>query len=188
QGADPYHPRRRLSHRRGQAGVIPFRSIFARIIILHVIAVVVTAIVMPLVLSWLVTSAANDLHDQAMREQAEQVARHLDVRPDGHWVLDLPPGLQDLYSTAYGRYAYAVLDANGGVLFSSLKDRSPIFERDPRSPNHPFMTTRTGDATMSGVSIEREVAGRKVWVQVGEDLAHRDVIIDDVVAEFFRRA
>jgi signal transduction histidine kinase len=168
--------------------VIPFRSIFARIIILHVIAIVVAAIFMPLALSWFVTSAANDLHDQAMREQAELVARHLDVRPDGHWVLDLPPGLRDLYSQAYGRYAYAVLDADGKVLFSSLQDHAALFPSDPRSPGYAFMTTRHGDASMSGVSLEREIAGRKVWVEVGEDLAHRDVIIDDVVAEFFRRA
>jgi signal transduction histidine kinase len=168
--------------------VIPIRSIFARIIILHVIAVVVTAIFLPLALSWFVTSAANDLHDQAMRDQAELVARHLDVRPDGNWVLDLPPGLKDLYSQAYGRYAYAVLDAEGRVLFSSLTDHAAIFAADPRSPGASFMTTQHGAAAISGVSLEKEIAGRKVWVEVGEDLAHRDVIIDDVVAEFFRRA
>jgi signal transduction histidine kinase len=39
---------------------------------------------------------------------------------------------------------------------------------------------------MSGVSVEREIAGRKVWIEVGEDLAHRDVIIDDIVADFKR--
>jgi signal transduction histidine kinase len=168
--------------------VIPIRSIFARIIILHVIAVVVAAIFLPLALSWFVTSAANDLHDQAMRDQAELVARHLDVRPDGNWVLDLPPGLKDLYSQAYGRYAYAVLDAEGRVLFSSLTDYAAIFAADPRSPGASFMTTQHGAAAISGVSLEKEIAGRKVWVEVGEDLAHRDVIIDDVVAEFFRRA
>jgi len=31
------------------------------------------------------------------------------------------------------------------------------------------------------------VDGRRVRVQVGEDLAHRDVIIDDIVADFFKR-
>jgi signal transduction histidine kinase len=96
--------------------------------------------------------------------------------------------LKDLYSEAYGRYAYAVLDAEGRVLFSSLADHAAIFAADPRAPGASFMTTRHGDAAISGVSIEKEVAGRKVWVEVGEDLAHRDVIIDDVVAEFFRRA
>ena len=41
---------------------------------------------------------------------------------------------------------------------------------------------------MSGVSMARSrwVSGT-VWVQVAEDLAHRDVIIDDIVADFFKR-
>jgi signal transduction histidine kinase len=163
------------------------KSIFARIIFLHVIAVVITAIFMPLVLYWFVSSAAHDLHDQAMRDQANVLARHLALR-DGSLTLDLPPALHDLYSQAYGRYAYAVLDENERVLFSSLKDHGPIFIRDPHSADHAFMTARAGEAAMSGVSVKKTIDGRTVWVQVGEDLAHRDVIIDDVVAVFFRRA
>src|SRR5262249_51319181 len=45
---------------------------------------------------------------------------------------------------------------------------------------------RAGKAAISGVSLLKEVDGRKVWVQVGEDLAHRDVIVDDIVADFFK--
>ena len=167
--------------------MIWLKSIFSRIIFLHVIAVVVTAIFMPLVLYWFVRSAANDLHDQAMREQADLVARHLTLGADGSWGLDLPLALQDLYSQAYGRYAYAVIDDGGGVLFSSLKDQTPLFVRDPRSPDRAFLTMRHGEDAMSGVSVEKDISGRKVWVQVGEDFAHRDAIIDDVVGEFFRR-
>jgi len=167
--------------------VIWLKSIFSRIIFLHVIAVLITAIFMPLVLYWFVRSAANDLHDQAMREQADLVAHHLVLGANGGWTLDLPPPLQALYSQAYGRYAYAVVDDGGRVLFSSLEDQSPLFARDPRSPDHAFLTTRSGDAAMSGVSLEKEISVRRVWVQVGEDFAHRDVIIDDVVAEFFKR-
>jgi signal transduction histidine kinase len=167
--------------------VIWLKSIFSRIIFLHVIAVVVTAIFMPLVLYWFVRSAANDLHDQAMREQAELVAHHLALGADGRWTLDLPPALQDLYSQAYGRYAFAVIDDGGRVLFSSLKDQSPLFARDLRSPDRGFLAMRSDDAAMSGVSVETEISGRKVWVQVGEDFAHRDAIVDDVVGEFLRR-
>ena len=57
--------------------MIWLKSIFSRIIFLHVIAVVITAIFMPLVLYWFVRSAANDLHDQAMREQAQAEARRI---------------------------------------------------------------------------------------------------------------
>ena len=113
--------------------MISSKSIFSRIIFLHVIALIITAIFMPLVLYYFFKWAANDLHDQAMREQADLVAHYLVLRPDGSWTLDLPPALQDVYSQAVGRYAYAVLDDTGRVLFSSLKDRSLIFSTDPRS-------------------------------------------------------
>jgi signal transduction histidine kinase len=167
--------------------MISFRSIFSRIIFLHVIALVITAIFMPLVLYYFFKWAANDLHDQAMREQAELVAHYLVLRPDGSWTLDLPPALHDVYSQAVGRYAYAVLDDSGRVLFSSLKDRSLIFSADPRSSDVSYLETRHGNAAVSGVSLVKEMDGRSVWVQVGEDLAHRDVIIDDIVADFFKR-
>jgi signal transduction histidine kinase len=122
-----------------------------------------------------------------MREQAELVAHYLVLRPDGSWTLELPPALHDIYSQAVGRYAYAVLDDSGRVLFSSLKDRSPIFSGDPRSSDVAYLETRRGNAAVSGVSLVKEMDGRSVWVQVGEDLAHRDVIIDDIVADFFKR-
>jgi signal transduction histidine kinase len=167
--------------------MISFKSIFSRIIFLHVIALVITAIFMPLVLYYFFKWAANDLHDQAMRDQADLVAHYLVLRPDGTWTLDLPPALQDVFSQAVGRYAYAVLDDSGRVLFSSLKDHSPIFSADPRSSDVAYLETRRGNAAVSGVSLVKEMDGRSVWVQVGEDLAHRDVIIDDIVADFFKR-
>jgi signal transduction histidine kinase len=167
--------------------MISFKSIFSRIIFLHVIALVITAIFMPLVLYYFFKWAANDLHDQAMRDQADLVAHYLVLRPDGTWTLDLPPALQDVFSQAVGRYAYAVLDDSGRVLFSSLKDHSPIFSADPRSSDVAYLETRRGNAAVSGVSLVKEMDGRSVWVQVGEDLAHRDVITDDIVADFFKR-
>jgi signal transduction histidine kinase len=167
--------------------MIPFKSIFSRIIFLHVIALVITAIVMPVVLYWFFKWAANDLHDQAMHEQAQLVSHYLVLRPDGNWTLDLPPALEDIYSPAVGRYAYAVIDDTGRVLFSSLKDRSPIFPTDPRTSDIAYLETRRGNAAFSGVSLVKEVDGRKVWVQAGEDLSHRDVIVDDIVADFFKR-
>src|SRR5215212_7642800 len=84
-----------------------FRSIFARIIFLHVIAVLLVSLFTPLALFWFLKSAANNLHNEAMREQALLVANYIMRRSDGSWALDLPPSLHDFYSQAYGRYAYA---------------------------------------------------------------------------------
>src|SRR4029434_10917810 len=79
------------------------------------------------------------------------------------------------------------VDDTSRVLFSSRKDRSPIFDTDPRGSNVTYLDTRHGNAAISGVSVAKEMDGHKVWVQVGEDLAHRDVIVDDIVADFFKR-
>jgi len=167
--------------------VISFKSIFSRIIFLHVIAMLIIAIFMPLGLYWLLKAAANDLHHRVMLEQADLVANYLVLRPDGHWSLDLPPALQDLYSQAYGRYAYAMLDDKGRVLFSSRKDMSPVFSTDARSPDVAFPRSRRDTGEVAGASVAKEIGGQTVWIEVGEDLAHRDVIIDDVVADFFKR-
>jgi signal transduction histidine kinase len=167
--------------------MISLKSIFSRIIFLHVIAVMITAIFMPLVLYWFLKSAANDLHSTAMREQADLVAHYLALRPNGDWALDLPPALQDLYSPAYGRYAYAVLDESGRVLFSSLSEQARTLSADPPSSDIGSSEIPHGSVAMSGVSLMKEIAGRNVWVRVEEDLAHRDVIIDDIVADFFKR-
>ncbi len=57
--------------------MIRFKSIISRIVILHVIAVVLTSILMSLALSWLLNLATNNIHNAAMQEQAESVAHHL---------------------------------------------------------------------------------------------------------------
>ncbi len=38
-----------------------------------------------------------------------------------------------------------------------------------------------------GISEPVEIAGEKLWIEVSQDLAHRDVLIDDIVADFFTR-
>lgn len=168
--------------------MIRFKSIVSRIICLHVIAVAIVSIFMPLSLYWLLSLAVTSLHNADMQDQADSVAHHLVLRADGSWALDLPVGLQDLYSHAYGRYAYAVVDAAGRVLFSSLEDNSPIFPADIRSPQVAFLETRYGNATIAGTSVPKEISGRTVWIQAGENLTHRDVLIDDIVTDFFKRA
>jgi signal transduction histidine kinase len=164
-----------------------FRSTFAQIIFLQVIALCVVSIFMPLTLYWFMRSAADDLHGLAMLDQADVLSNHLESREGGGLVLDLPASLLDLYSEAYGRYAYAVVDETGQVLFSSLQDRSPIFTGNSRSSEAVFLRTRRGNKAISGVEFPSEIGGRTIWVQVGEDLAHRDVLIDDMVTEFFKR-
>ena len=163
-----------------------FKSILSRIVILHIVAVVITSVFMSLALSWLLNYATNNIHNEAMQEQAVSVGEHLTAQPDGHLVLDLPQDLLGLYSQAYGRYSYAVIDDHGRVLFSSLRDNAALFPADARSSDVEFLQQRLGDATVSGASIRKTVGGQTVWIQAGEDLANRDVLTDDIVADFYR--
>ncbi|GMO20500.1 sensor histidine kinase [Bradyrhizobium sp. TM233] len=151
-----------------------FKSLIWRIVFLHILAVAVVAIFLPLVLFWLLNSEIDQLHRDAMRAQAEVLAERIVARPDGLLTFNLPDSLKGLYSEAYGRYQYDIRDAEGRLLFSS--HRRSAAAAAPRSSE-----------TISGAAVTREVDGKTVRIQVAEDLAHRDVIIDDIVSNFFRR-
>ena len=166
--------------------MIRFKSIISRIVILHVIAVAITSILMSLALSWLLNLATNNIHNDAMEEQAASLAHHLVPQADGSLSLELPPNLQGLYSQPYGRYSYAVVDAKGKTLFSSLQDMEPVFPEDPHAAAVQFLETRKGGAAISGASIRRVIGDKPVWVQAAEDMANRDVLIDDIVEDFFK--
>jgi signal transduction histidine kinase len=163
------------------------KSIISRILWLHMIVVGSASILMPLALYLLLVRETDHVHRQAMHEQADRIAEHLAVRPSGLWTLDLPEEMRDIYSEAYGRYIYAVLDASGQILFSSRREISPIFPENARSPEPAYLATHVSGASISGASIPKEIGGRKVWIEVAENLSHRDVLIDDVVANFLQR-
>jgi signal transduction histidine kinase len=164
-----------------------FHSIVTRAIALHLVAIVVTSIFMPLTLYLMLKYAAQDLHEHALREQAAELARLIDRGPDGALKVHLTPRLADLYSDDYGRYSYAVGDGGGRVLLSSFADRRALTSTVP-SVNE--VTSFSGDydgTEIFGVSVPVEISGQKLWIEVSQDLAHRDVLIDDIVAEFFTR-
>jgi signal transduction histidine kinase len=163
-----------------------FKSIISRIVFLHVVAVVITSILMSLALSWLLNYATNNIHNKAMEEQAVAVGEHLHKSADGRLELDLPLDLLGLYSPEYGRYSYAVVDGAGNVPFSSLKDHSALFAADPHANDVAFLQQKRGDATVSGASLRKVVDGQPLWIQAGEDLGNRDVLIDDIVADFYK--
>lgn len=159
----------------GRARSLTFKSLISRIVFLHILAVAVVAIFLPLVLFWLLNSEIDQLHRDAMRAQAEVLAERIVVQPDGTLTFNLPDSLKGLYSDAYGRYQFDIRDAEGRLLFSSHR-RSAAAAEALRSSE-----------SISGAAVTREIDGKTVRIRVAEDLAHRDVIIDDIVSNFFRR-
>jgi len=167
--------------------VFRFRSISLRIVLLHAMAIITTAIVLPLVLYLLLYADIEELQHGSMQVQAEALAREIEIRPDNSVVLNTPRKLRDQYSAAYGRYAYAILDENGRVLLSSRGDNVAIAPIDKNSDKVTFFEISGVEQPISGASLRKEIGGRYVWVQVSEDLAHRDVLVDDVVGNFLRK-
>jgi len=163
-----------------------FRSILSRIVLLHALALIGTAVMLPMAVYWFLSAEVRALQDQAFVEQADALAQRLEIDKSGTWRLALTPALEAQYSSAYGRYSYAVLDPSGRVLFASREDAQPVFPDAPRTPSPEILEIQTRDHDMAGVSVHKQLGGRDVWVQVGEDLTHRDVIVDDVVAGFLR--
>src|SRR5258708_27739622 len=147
------------------------RSVVSRMLFLHVVTICVAAILMPLALYEMLKAAADDLHHRALAEQADEIAQYIKSLPDGTLVLDLPPRIRMLYSSSYGRYEFAVLDAAGQVVSSSLENNAPVaaavkpqlqpvfFEsKRPKMFEH-----QSGESVIWGGSFPEEVSDRKVW-------------------------
>ncbi|SDS70754.1 sensor histidine kinase [Bradyrhizobium canariense] len=164
-----------------------FRSTASRIVFLHIIAIALTAVFMPLVLFWLLNRETGRLHQRAAEEQANTIARVLSISPGGQMALDLTPALKAQFSEAYGRYFYAVLEPDGKVLFSSGGNVAPVFPLDSAASSSEIREVEHGDKVISGASVPENIGGHPVVIQVGEDLSHRDVLTDDIVANFFKR-
>jgi signal transduction histidine kinase len=164
--------------------MILFGSIKGRLIAMHVIAMVAAAVVLPLALYWRVDSTARHLHERALREQAAQIAEYLQRGADGTWTLDLPENLRHLYSISYDRYGFAVLTGSGHVLFSSRGTGEPLFPEPSRGDRPTYGERDVGKSRFFDASIPVTVDSETLWVQLSQDQAHRDVLIDDIVAEF----
>jgi signal transduction histidine kinase len=189
--------------------VIRFGSVLSRIVALHVAAIIVTSICIPLALFLTLRTAAETLHHQALRDQIAQIVHYLAKDPDGSLRLSLPSNLAEFYSQAYGRAAFAVLGADGRVLFSSLPGKRAITQLRPngetieffqqdhsgvlapaRSDGYPiefFSETGRGGSALYGAAEAVEFGGQRIAVQVVEDILHRDVLIDDIVDRFLSR-
>jgi signal transduction histidine kinase len=165
--------------------MIRFRSIITRIVVLHVLAIVATSILMPLALYWLLNQAANRLHRDALRGEALTISSFLHLQPNGRLGMNIPVDMKALYSPEYGLYAFAVLDDQKDVLFSSRPDGKELFTPDPRSITGWSIRRTSHGSRLFGVTVVQPIGEKVYLIQVAQDLAHRDVIIDDVVASFF---
>ena len=163
--------------------IVRFNSMLSRIAALHIVAVAVACVALPLALYVLLKNAVIGLEQHAMEEQAHEISDYLQHK-DGTWELQLPARLQDSYSQAYGRYAYSITDGSGAALFSSYRNGTAIDGRDLHSASTNYFHLNRDRADLYGATVPVLVDDTPLWIQVSEDFSNRDVLVDDVVADF----
>ncbi len=161
------------------------RGLAQDLVIAHLVSVVVILLLMVQVLRITVdTLEARDL-----REVANDIVAQIGTDADGRPSLHLPPEMAARFSPSYGRYAFAVLDEKGRGIVTSEGDTEPLMRFDPISAPSiaPFQTPHES-ALLYGVTVRGLAGTTPIWVQVAEDMNHRDVLMDEVVDAFLVRA
>jgi signal transduction histidine kinase len=161
-----------------------FKSIAARLVAMHVAAILVASLCLPLMLFLLLRSQVDELHRDALLQQAEEISHYLHQAPDGSWRLELPAPIESEYVDTRGRNAYAVIDAKGKVLTGSLPENRPLGGGDTLDSDPAFFIRRLDGRLLAAISMPVRIEGERFWVQAAINLSHRDVAIDDLVAGF----
>jgi signal transduction histidine kinase len=161
-------------------------TILTRIFWLHLTTVMAAALGMAVAIYLLLNATLATFERHALGQHAAAIAAALKPAQGG-LRLDLPADLRDLYAEHYGGYAFAIVDAAGRPMFSSLPNGAALSAIDPRRSAPSFLQSTHGGDTFYGASYPQRVAGRAIWVQVRQDLGDPDVFVDDVVAQFLRR-
>jgi len=166
---------------------LKFNSLLSRIVWLHVLAIGIAAVALPISTYFLLSDIATEFENQTLREHAGIVAKYIEAGPDGSLSVNLPADLGTFYADAVSGFALTVMDGSGRVLFSSLPGAlAPMsLDTDSDGPNY-FQRSNNG-ARYYGANIPAERGEQTVWIQLTQNVEHPDVIVDDIVANFLRR-
>ena len=161
-------------------------SIVNRIIGLHLLALVATSLLVSGAMYFLLNSTINNYEQRILRDHAVVVAKYLTLNKD-RWSFQIPEDLQAIYSRGYGGYGLAVSDDTGRTLYSSLPPTGPA-ANELRNPGHEaFLQKQLGSSVYYLLVFPVTVSGRTAWLEIGQNSASPDVIVDDVLARFLRR-
>ena len=130
-------------------------------------------------------TTVEELEARDMREAAMDLADHLSLQDKPRLVL--PPAETARFSPSYGRYIFAILDEQGTPLFASMDPPQALAKLGTREMRQRFKRSFE-NSNLWGVSTKALVDNQTVWIQVAEDMNHRDVLMDEIVSGFMGRA
>jgi signal transduction histidine kinase len=160
---------------------IRLNSLQSRIAILHLAAIAFVAVLVPLANYVVLTQDAEQFEARSLRSHAQTIAGYLNYGANG-WRLALPQDLQALYAHGLDGLSYAVLDQQRRPLFFS----SPEAQMAPADAGIKKYGSSQGD-NLYAITIEHKEGSHAVWVKVVQNIAHPDVIFDDIDASFLSR-
>lgn len=157
------------------------RSLLARILWWHGLAVVVTALAVSIGVYLFLDATADHLERQMLRAQAVAVRGTLGRDAAGRPSI---AAANRTGSAAMAGMSLILLDARGVRL-----DRSPAalplaVARIPRGPRESFFRSRSRRSVYAGLSLPVVVDGARWWIVVIQNLDHPANVIDDIVRQF----
>ncbi|HWE44904.1 MAG TPA: HAMP domain-containing sensor histidine kinase [Caulobacteraceae bacterium] len=162
------------------------RSLLWRIIGLHVIALIAAAAAMLFAVVTLLNATFTRAEHLTLRRHEREILGALSYE-QANWRLSLPPDVRALYSGGQEGFSYTVLDDRGDVLFASRPGHAPLLAVNPHATRASFYQEVVDAGIYTGGSFPETIAGRRIWVQVTQDLTKPDMIIDDVILSYLRR-
>jgi signal transduction histidine kinase len=137
-------------------------------------------------LYWKNFKVAEVLRDRTLIGQAQDIAQHLWLGPDGSVRLQLPAQLEEAYDDKKGTYHYAVRDVSRELLISSRTSvglAPDLGRRNPRVYDYDRNIDRTQH--VFGAAAETRLGHRSLVVQVERSSTSGDTLGAKVVREFF---
>lgn len=151
------------------------RSLLARILWWHGIAVVVTALAVSASVYLFLDATADHLERQTLRAQVQAVRDAIVVRPDG--MVDI---------AAYNA-RHRPLAAGMTVLVLDARQVVAGIARIPRSDGEAYFTRRSRRSVYAGLSSPVTIAGHRRWIVAIQNLDHPANVMDDIVRQFLSR-
>lgn len=137
-------------------------------------------------LYWKNFKVAEVLRDRTLIAQAQDIAQHLWLGPDGGVRLQLPAQLEEAYDDKKGVYHYAVRDGSGELLMSSGANVGPIPNLGRLNPRtYDYKPNINATRQVFGVADEIRLGDRSLVIQVERRRTGGDSLGAKVVNEFF---
>jgi signal transduction histidine kinase len=159
------------------------RSLFWQIVWAHLATVIIAALALPLLVSYLLQSTGTRYQKRVLSHQAQAVARGLVADPGHGWHVNLDPTLGALYAAGYDGRAYAVVDRAGRALAVSRDVVGAAASAAPHGGRATFF--RAGN--VEGLSVPVRRGRTDLWIVMTQDMDNPEVVADDIVEAFLFR-